>query len=48
MDGKARTWYKTRADYMNKYFRVDEWNPFVCAMEEGFLNRQDERKPLGK
>jgi hypothetical protein len=33
---------------MKKYFKVDEWNPFVSAMEERFLDRQEERKALGK
>jgi hypothetical protein len=27
---------------------VDEWNPFVSAMEERFFDRQEERKALGK
>jgi len=33
---------------MKKYIKVDEWNPFVSAMVERFLNRQEERKALGK
>jgi len=48
MDGKAGTWYVASAEYMKKYFKVDEWNPFVSAMEERFLDRQEERKALGK
>jgi len=48
MDGNAGTWYDARAEYMKKYFKVDEWNPFVSAMEEIFLNRQEERKALDK
>jgi len=40
MDGKAGTWYDARAEYMKKYFKVDEWNPFVSVMEERFLNTQ--------
>jgi hypothetical protein len=48
MDGKTGTWYDARAEYMKKYFKVDEWNPFVSAMEERFLERQEERKALGK
>jgi hypothetical protein len=48
MDGKAGTWYNARAEYRKKYFKVDEWNPFVSAMEERFINRQEERKALGK
>jgi hypothetical protein len=48
MDGKAGTWYDARAEYMKKYFKVDEWNPFVSAMEERFLDRQLGRKALGK
>jgi hypothetical protein len=48
MDGKAGTWYDARGEYMKKYFKVDEWNPFVSAMEERFLDRQEERKALGK
>jgi hypothetical protein len=48
MDGKAGTWYDRRAEYIKKYFKVDEWNPFVSAMEERFLDRQEERKALGK
>jgi hypothetical protein len=34
MDGKAGTWYDAKAENMNKYFKVDEWNPSVSAMEE--------------
>lgn len=26
---------------------VDEWNPLVSAMEERYLNRQEERRALG-
>jgi len=48
MDGNAGTWYNAQAEYMKKYFKVDEWNTFVGAMEERFLNRQEERKALGK
>jgi len=33
---------------MKKYFKVDEWNPFVSLMVERFLDRQEERKALGK
>jgi len=48
MDGKAGTWYDAWAEYMKKYFKVDEWNPIVSAMEERFLDRQEERKALDK
>ena len=48
MDGKAGTWYDARAEYMKKYFKVDEWNAFVSTMEERFLDRQEERKAVGK
>jgi hypothetical protein len=47
-DGKATTWYDVRAEYMNKYFKLDEWNPFVGAMEERVIDRQEERKALRK
>jgi len=48
MYGKVGTWYNARAEYMKKYFKVDEWNPFISAMKERFLDRQEERKALGK
>jgi len=48
MDGKAGTWHDARAEDMEKYFIVDEWNPFVSAMEERFLDRQEERNALDK
>jgi hypothetical protein len=41
MDGKAGTSYDARAECMKKYFKVDKWNPFVVAMEERFLDRQE-------
>jgi hypothetical protein len=47
MDGKAGSWYDARADYMKKYFKVDEWNPIVSAMQERHLDRREERKALG-
>jgi len=48
MDGNAGTLPDARAEYMEKYFNVDEWNPFVSAMAERFLDRQQDRKALGK
>jgi hypothetical protein len=33
---------------MKRYFKVDEWSPFVGAIEERFLDRPEERKALGK
>jgi len=48
MNGKAGTWYNARAEYMKKNSQVDKCNPFVSAMEERFLIRQEERKALGK
>jgi hypothetical protein len=33
---------------VKKYFKVDEWIPFVCAMEYSFLDSQERRKGLGK
>lgn len=47
MDGKAGTWYDARAECMKKYFKVDEWNLCVSAMEERFLDRQEARIALG-
>jgi hypothetical protein len=46
MDGKAGTWYDARVEYMKKFIKVDKWNPFVSAMQERLLNRQEERKAL--
>jgi len=47
MDENTGTWYDARAQYMKKYFKVDEWNPLISAMEKRFLDRQEERKALG-
>lgn len=30
------------------YLKVEEWNPFVSAMEERFFDRQEEWQALGK
>ena len=46
-DGDTGTWYNARAEYMKQYFKVDKWNPFVSAMKERFLDRQEERNALG-
>jgi hypothetical protein len=48
MDAKASSWYAARAEYMKKYFKVDEWNPFLSAMEKRFLDSQEERNALGQ
>jgi hypothetical protein len=48
LDGMAGIWYDARAEYMKKYFKVDKWNPFVGAMEERFLDRQEESKAPDK
>jgi len=48
MDGKTGTWYDARAEYMKRLFKVDEWNPFVSAMEDRLLDRQEDMQALGK
>jgi len=48
MDGKTGTRYDTRAEYMNKYFKADEWNCIVSAIEDRFVDTQEQRTALGK
>jgi len=48
INGPARTWYDARAECVKKYFQVDEWNPFVSAMDEWFLDRPWQMKAIGK